>query len=95
MTVAINNSSGSGVSQAGSQGYTSRGSTVTMTTLGSTRTSQITLTRSTLMGAHKFLIKVVEIGDKQTRDPGKIFIHRNTCNPTSVSSKEELKFSSN
>ena len=79
--------SGSGISQAGSHGYTSKGSTVTVTPLGP---SQITLTRSTPIGTHKLLIEVVEKGEKQTKDPGKIFTRRNV-NPTSVSSMEGLK----
>ena len=88
--VTVNNGSGSGISQAGSHGYTSKGSTVTVTPLGPPRPSQITLTRSTPIGTHKLLIKVVEKGEKQTKDPGKIFTLRNV-NPTSVSSMEGLK----
>ena len=79
--VTVNNGSGSGISQAGSHGYTSKGSTVTVTPLGPPRPSQITLTRSTPIGTHKLLIKVVEKGEKQTKDPGKIFTLRNVNQP--------------
>ena len=85
--VTVNNGSGSGISQAGS---TSKGSTVTVTPLGPPRPSQVTLTRSTPIGTHKLLIKVVEKGEKQIKDPGKIFTLRN-INPSSVSSVEDLK----
>ena len=65
-----------------------------MTPLGLSRptatASDIASTRSTPISTHKLLIKVVEKGEKQTKDPGKIFTLRN-INPTSVSSVEDLK----
>ena len=90
--VTVSNGSGSGISQARSQGYTSKGSTVIVTPLGLSRStaSGIASTRSTPITTHKLLIKVVENGEKQIKDPGKIVILRN-INPTSVSSVEDLK----